>query len=252
MRTFNGFCLAVLLSSGLFAQYRNPAPVTTGGFGNVVFPGGTSAMPGVTRNFGNVVFPGTGGPKVQVPFSITDPTFGDRLGRTIAGQNVYGQQFGRGGRNNNRTVTLPYAVPVYVGGGYYDNSAAAAQPASQPNVIVVYPQQQAPQIVNQAAPPDLSSQYLTVPAPEPQSNVNVYQAPVSPRPDTPATTEPARFLIAFKDHTIYSAVAYWVEADTLHYFTNGNTHNQVSLSLIDKELTERLNRETGSEVKLPK
>ena len=51
--------------------------------------------------------------------------------------------------------------------------------------------------------------------------------------------------------TIYSAVAYWVDGDTLHYFTTGNTHNQASLSLIDRELTERLNRELGIDFKLP-
>ena len=65
--------------------------------------------------------------------------------------------------------------------------------------------------------------------------------------------EPATgYLIAFKDHTIYSAVAYWVDGETLHYFTSGNNHNQVSLSLIDRELTERLNKEKGAEVKLPR
>ena len=63
--------------------------------------------------------------------------------------------------------------------------------------------------------------------------------------------EPTGYLIAFKDHTIYSAVAYWLEGDTLHYFTSGNVHNQVSLSLIDRDLTVRLNRESGIEVKLP-
>jgi endonuclease YncB( thermonuclease family) len=66
-----------------------------------------------------------------------------------------------------------------------------------------------------------------------------------------STAEPSHYLIAFKDHTIYSAVAYWVDGDTLHYFTSANTHNQVSLSLIDRDLTERLNKESGLDVKLP-
>jgi hypothetical protein len=46
-------------------------------------------------------------------------------------------------------------------------------------------------------------------------------------------------------------VAYWADNDTLHYFTAGNVHNQVSLSLVDRDLTTRLNRESGAEVKLP-
>jgi endonuclease YncB( thermonuclease family) len=66
-----------------------------------------------------------------------------------------------------------------------------------------------------------------------------------------APSEPQQYLLAFKDHTIYAALAYWVDGDTLHYFTSGNTHNQVSLSLVDKALTERLNREAGTEVRLP-
>jgi hypothetical protein len=63
--------------------------------------------------------------------------------------------------------------------------------------------------------------------------------------------EATHYLLAFKDHSIYSAVAYWVEGDTLHYFTSGNTHNQVSVALIDRDLTKRLNEASGLEVKLP-
>jgi endonuclease YncB( thermonuclease family) len=59
------------------------------------------------------------------------------------------------------------------------------------------------------------------------------------------------YLLAFKDNSIYSAVAYWVDGDTLHYFTSGNRHNQASISLLDRELTTRLNRERGSDIRLP-
>jgi hypothetical protein len=43
-----------------------------------------------------------------------------------------------------------------------------------------------------------------------------------------------------------------VEGDTLHYFTEGNVHNQVSISLVDRQLTEQLNRERNVDVRLPK
>jgi len=66
-----------------------------------------------------------------------------------------------------------------------------------------------------------------------------------------ATPEPEHYYIALKDHHVYLAVAYWVEGDTLHYFLPGNTHNQVSLSLVDYDLTQRLNRESDAEVRLP-
>ncbi|MBV9507973.1 MAG: hypothetical protein JO323_23530, partial [Acidobacteriia bacterium] len=135
--------------------------------------------------------------------------------------------------------------PIYVGGyagytGYYDGGqpidpgVLPSQPG-QPNVIVVYPQAPGggPGPDFAAAPP-LPDQ----PSPSPAE---------APANATPATY----YLIAFKDHTIYSAVAYWVEGDTLHYFTSGATHNQVSLSLVDRELTLRLNQEAGTNLQLP-
>jgi endonuclease YncB( thermonuclease family) len=78
------------------------------------------------------------------------------------------------------------------------------------------------------------------------------QAPPETAPPASDSSEQTpHYLIAFKDHTIYSAIAYWVDGDTLHYFTSGNTHNQASLSLIDRDLTERLNRESGVAMRLP-
>ena len=66
-----------------------------------------------------------------------------------------------------------------------------------------------------------------------------------------SAADSTRYLLAFKDHNIYSAVAYWADGDTLHYFTTGNIHNQASMSLIDRPLTERLNRELGIDFTLP-
>ena len=223
--------------------YGNPTPRMTGSFGSVVFPGGTSAFPGVTRSFGSVVFPGGGGPQLIVPGSITDPTFGLGLSNTIQG---------RGYDNRQRRYAPAVAYPVYVG-GFYDSSlsyplpAAPSQPAAPQNVTVIYPPQPPPVVVNQYGPAGGQ------PAGD-DADFRTYQAP-SREPaaadEAVAAPEQARYLLAFKDHTIYSTVAYWVEGDTIHYFTSGNKHNQASLSLIDRELTDRLNRESGVEVKLP-
>jgi endonuclease YncB( thermonuclease family) len=109
-------------------------------------------------------------------------------------------------------------------------------------VTVIYPPQPAPVIINQ-----YGSDY-----PAPPARPRMYEPPVESTGDSYATpSETAHYLLAFKDHTIYSAIAYWVDGDTLHYFTAGNTHNQASLSLIDRDLTQRLNQESGVEVKLP-
>jgi hypothetical protein len=247
MRILSGVSVFFLFSSALAAQVR---PGMTGSFGNVVFPGGTAAQ-GVHRSFGNVAFPGTGGPKLHAPFSITDPTFAARLGANVGGQNVLRQSQRHGG--SRRGVGSVYAFPVYIGGGYYD----APQPVQQqPNITVIYPPQPAPVIINHFGA-DTGRVVTTAgdEAPLPDT-VSVYQAPVRSPAENAAGASfsgpPTGYLIAFKDHTIYSAVAYWVDGETLHYFTAGNNHNQVSLSLVDRALTERLNKEKGTEVRLPK
>jgi hypothetical protein len=170
------------------------------------------------------------------------------------GGNGFNQNgFGRPGyRSPSRTVG---AYPIYVGGYYggyygdgfndgsYDNSYMGQQAApSQGSVTVVYPPQPAPVIINQYGPPAGGSYAGPAGAP--------LQSQTAEPPDT-SSIEPAHYLIAFKDHTIYSAVAYWVDGETLHYFTTGNTHNQVSVSLVDRDLTARLNKDSGVELKLP-
>jgi hypothetical protein len=255
--------LAVVLSltfaTSVFGQavHRN--------FGSVVFPGGTtSPSTGITRNFGSVVFPG--GTQSQPVFGGA-PAVNLRpgVGRatqipvgTIQHQNIRrptGNGIGNGngfGRGNRSVTPYVYAYPVYIGGGY-DNSFAPQEsygpeppPQQQPNITVIYPPQQHARPV------------MIQPGPDGEYNTNVRPPATvyeTPRPGNsvsePEPAESNRYLLAFKDHTIYSAVAYWVDGDTLHYFTTGNTHNQASLSLIDRELTERLNRELGIDFKLP-
>jgi hypothetical protein len=151
-----------------------------------------------------------------------------------------------------------YFYPVFVGGLYdygpyeYTDQSAAPQQQQPNNVTVVYPPQQAPVtaspvIVNVGIPPGQGQAAPPGSQTPPQSS---YQEPAQ-QPDDTASAESTHYLIALKDHTIYSAVAYWVDGSTLHYFTTGSTHNQISLSLVDRPLTERLNQGTGLEVKLP-
>jgi hypothetical protein len=242
--------LAVLLSLALASSVFGQAVHRS--FGSVVFPGGTSSTsPAITRNFGSVVFPG--GMQTQ-PVYGGAPVIGARPGIGAGfltpagrGQNSNFRRTPTNGRGARSTMPYVYAFPVYVGG--YDNSYAPQEPAQQqPNVTVIYPPQQtATPLMIQAGP---NGEYTTMGQRQP---VSVYEPPR--RRESVSDSEPAaestRYLLAFKDHTIYSAVAYWADGDTLHYFTAGNTHNQASLSLIDRELTERLNRELGIDFKLP-
>lgn len=232
--------LALCLAAGGYAQTFG----SRSGFGNIVFPGTGHAPrnPNVT-GFGNVVFPGTPrAPRVN-PFSITDPTFARRLAGTVNPLVRPGSRIGLGhGRGGGVAPFAPYAYPVYVGGGYYEPPVE-----QQPNVVVIYPPQQPPVVINQmlggpAQAPETS---------EISSGVQAYEAPAREAADIPAAEPSSYYLIAFKDNSIYSALAYWVEGETLHYVTSGNNHNQVSLSLVDRPLTERLNRERRVGVHLP-
>ena len=58
-------------------------------------------------------------------------------------------------------------------------------------------------------------------------------------------------LIAFKDGSLVQAVAYWYEGDTLHYVKPDHKVEKAALAIVDKESSERFNRERGLSFKLP-
>src|SRR5437764_2334428 len=121
MRTVNGFCLALLVITGLSAQNRSgivTPPNVTRSFGSVVNPGSSSAMPGVQRTVGSVVHPGGGTPQIGIP--------GLRL------QGFQGTGTFRGfHRNTTGGFAYPVAVPVYVGGygGYCSGYGTSMKPS---------------------------------------------------------------------------------------------------------------------------
>ena len=215
-------------------------------FGSVVFPGGTSGTsPAITRSFGSAVFPGgTQTSPVHGGTAVIGARPAVGTGTLIpAGQNSNFRRTPTNGRATRSTPAYVYAFPVYIGGGYDNSYAPPEASPQQPNVTVVYPpQERATPVIIEVGP---NGEYTTMRQRQPAT---IYQP--QPEENEPAA-EATRYLLAFKDHTIYSAVAYWADGDTLHYFTSGNTHNQVSLTLVDRELTERLNRELGIDFKLP-
>jgi len=66
------------------------------------------------------------------------------------------------------------------------------------------------------------------------------------RPNVPVEdpVSPATYLIQFRDRTIRQVLAFWIEGDTLHYVTPPDAHNQASLSLVDMDMTAKLNEGT--------
>ncbi len=102
-----------------------------------------------------------------------------------------------------------------------------------------------------ASPPAAIDESFGPPAQsaEERPSIRSYSAPTAPRPE-PSQDQPL-FFIGLTDNSVYTAVAYWVEDGTLNYITPQGRRNQVSLSLIDRETTARLNRGGKYQLHLP-
>ncbi len=247
MRYLVGGLLIFGLAGVLFAQPRQ----SLGGFGSILHPGGNpppTPPGGVTGPY----FFGTGGGRGAIP----NPSFANHPG-------------------HRRSTIVPY--PVYYGGytypygyGYgYDPSAGSPPPPGYdpsqtansnglPSVVInqnFVPPVANPQVRDYVAPDANQDQQ--------QSGMRLYQTPPThPYADSQnAGTAPARrsandeqptlYLIAFRDHTIVQALGYWMEGSTLHYVSTEHSLNQVSMDLVDRDLSQRLNDERGVEFKLP-
>lgn len=236
--------LAAALGTGLalsaWAQQRT-APSTYGsatGFGSVLYPGTGHApviqpgLPGIgTRPYSGLR------PVLAPPPRIQHPS-------------------------HTRRSVVPY--PVFVGGyyngfdgynqGYYPDPQAGASyqqaPATPPVVIV-----------NQGYVPEqihpVMHDYSNADLPQAPA-LRTYEIPTRPIPDPKELAaareeaeRPTIFLIAFKDHTILPALAYWVDGDTLNYVTKEGMPNRASMQFIDKEFSAQLNRERKVDFKLP-
>ncbi len=170
------------------------------------------------------------------------PTIG-ALGRPVPnapGSSAYSRGYrGRNGYGYGYGIA---SYPVYIGGlsgdyysGYGDPSLAAGPAYGA-----------APGYGAAPAPPAVViNQYFGAPGPGgPQDDPNVQVYSDQQKESAPAAApEPRTYLIAYKDHSVYSALAYWIEDHTLNYVTTQNTHNQADLSLIDVDFTKKLNQD---------
>lgn len=62
---------------------------------------------------------------------------------------------------------------------------------------------------------------------------------------------PPIYKIAFTDHKIASALAYWVKDGRLHYVSMDHGLHDVPLSEVDRRYSEQINRDAGLEFRLP-
>lgn len=245
-------CLALIviaLSGTMQAQYRGGPNTSTslGGFGNVLYPG--TGGPPVGRTGGNINFPGQLGATIQ--------------GRPYGGGPYRQPQMVRQG--HNRTVVVPYAVPVVVAGAPTDDYLPAQpqqQFVQQPAPTVIINQNFTPEMLHPTVREYPESPQMTS---GPSGSMRSYEAPVGTgdrsvqRVEPSATAaqrtldanRPTIYQIAFKNGATYSTVAYWVDGDTLNYVTSNGSVNRASLDLIDREVSEQLNRERNVEFQLP-
>lgn len=177
--------------------------------------GGTYIAPVVSRPLGGVAL----------------PTFGNSKKRSPA-----------------RTTVGGYIGPVYYtpnafDSSYFDTSAYSGLAPSNTSYGVQSSGQ--PVVINQYFVTKGSS----VPDFMPNEDQAAATAPVNP--GDPLTPPASYYLIAYKDRSIYSALAYWIEGDTLHYVTTQNTHNQATLSLIDVDQTYKLNTDRSVPFSIP-
>jgi hypothetical protein len=227
MKLLTAAGLALLVSTGVLAQRRAPAPppisIRTGS------PVATSTPP----------VGALGGPYASI--GISRPLGGILPSHPPRNHHGPGGRGGSGYGYVGPIYYVPNASDFYSTYGYstfdtpanpalYYTPTAAAPPSSQSSQ---------PIIINQY----FGSRSATTQT-EDGSTTSESVNPVV-NPGDPLGTPQKYYLIAYKDHSIYSALAYWLEGDTLHYVTTQNTHNQASLALIDLEQTAKLNADSN-------
>ena len=134
----------------------------------------------------------------------------------------YGLGFGYGYDpfwSDYSTPTVNYSYPYYSGATYAPDYSAYAYPPPEPAL-------QPPPVVYEALPPPPARQ---------ERNPN----------------EPISYLIAFNDHNIKLALAYWTENHNLRYVTMQHEIKTAPLITVDRDLSMRLNQERRITFSLP-
>ena len=177
------------------------------------------------------------------------------IGRSSGFRGGYGGYGGYGsyyGGGYYGSYYSPYFYPGYgLGYGYwpgYADYGSSSYPAysypvyePSPNVTMVY------------APPAQAPAPATVYVERANPLIREYDqyGQQTNRPTPPTDSGSPLYLIAFRDHSIRAAAAYWVEGGTLHYVTLEHEQKQAALGTVDRDLSGQLNRERRVAFSLP-
>lgn len=146
---------------------------------------------------------------------------------------------------NGPIVAYPVPYPIYVGSenppedppyGGESPPLSPLYPGPPPDPIMPAPYAGPPLQIHLDEPPTPFQN-----AAQPSGGEG---CPLPDMRDSTAVEEVAdrvEFFIALKDHSVRTAVAYWVQDETVHYITPLGSHNLVSISLVDQTLSARLN-----------
>ena len=137
---------------------------------------------------------------------------------------------------------LDYWDPFFWGDSYApDYSYSYAPTYSQPYDDYGAP----PQVV-------IVSNQAPAPEPPPAPNMTFIGPPAPTMADQSRSSEPLLFLIAFNDHNIKPALAYWTEDGNLKYVTMDHQIKTVPLKTVDRDMSLRLNQERRVTFTLPR
>jgi hypothetical protein len=192
--------------------------------------------------YGNVLFPGTGHAPPTPPGGVTGPYF---IAPATQGAAAIPQA--RFKAPNIETVVVPY--PTYT-----------ESPPEDPSMVDDSSDGSQPSGTNSTASPAQTVRRYLGPLPSggqiPGSGLGQGSSGIIPQigdfsPAVDAHDQPTVYRVAFKDHSTVQALGYWMESGTLHYISVDYSVNQVTLDLIDREASRRLNAERGIEFTLP-
>jgi hypothetical protein len=145
---------------------------------------------------------------------------------------------------------------VYYNGNLDEGSGTDVPSDANPAQASTNPDDRPPVVIDQnLAPRRDASEFVNhypatgrgFPPPVPQNPANSSSAGQDASNRVDDSGKPTIYLIAFKDHRVVQALGYWIEGTMLHYVSVGYAFNHASISLIDSDISRRLNNERGIE-----
>jgi hypothetical protein len=175
---------------------------------------------------------------------------------TPVGRAVWPNLFGRPVFTTPPNTATPgqsviLAFPVYDNSNLDEESGTYLPPDGNPAQPSTNLDNRPPVVINQnlASPPDdsrFANHYPAVGREFGQNPADSCASAVQGTSNTVANNgKPTIYLIAFKDQRIVKALGYWIEGTVLHYVSVEYALNQASITLIDPDLSQRLNYERG-------